>query len=315
MYFSGVLSIKYCMRRVFAIICACLCVCALGGGTYAALSYGTESGESSESLTVLTLWQIDSFEGGRGSRAEYLASRGRKFSEDNNTYIEVTSLTADAARANIQSGTVPDMISYGAGFYGIEGLISEEYGATAWCRGAYCLLALGDSDFSDVTAENTVINEGKDNLTAAAALFVGVEGADYAAPTSAYVQLLEGKYKYLLGTQRDIVRLTVRGAQFSVKAVTDFNDLYQYISVLASSRKGELCNKFIRYVISNSEELTDISMMMDGYRLYDDLLGELEGISFSYTVPPVVSQQTSEKMRAAADDGDINLLKTLLKQL
>ena len=313
MYFSRVFSIKYCMRRVFAIICACLCMCALGGGTYAALSYGAEGKDTAESLTVLTLWQIDSFEGGRGSRAEYLAALGKQFSEENNTYIEVTSLTAEAARANIESGTVPDMISYGAGFYGIEGVIADKYSATAWCRGAYCLLAIGDSDFSDVTAENTVINEGKDNLAAAAALFVGVDGADYYSPTSAYLQLLNGKYKYLLGTQRDIVRLTVRGAQFSVKALTEFNDLYQYISVLATAQKGELCYNFTQYIISHSEELTDISMMMDGYRLYSSALGELEGLSFDYTVSPIVSQQTYERLKNAVNDGDINLLKTLLK--
>ena len=301
------------MRRIFAIICACLCVCALGGGTYAAISYGAESGDAAESITVLTLWQIDSFEGGRGSRAEYLAALGRNFSEENNTYIEVTALSAEAARANIENGTVPDMISYGAGFYGVEGLLNESYGAAAWCRGAYCLLAIGDSDFSDVAAENTVINEGRDNLTSAAALFAGVSGAEFASPTSAYLQLLSGKYKYLLGTQRDIVRLTVRGAQFSVKALAEFNDLYQYISVLSSAKKGQLCYSFIQYVLSQSVELTDISMLMDGYRLYDGAFGELEGLSFAYTVSPIVSRQTYEELRGAADGGDINLLKTLLK--
>lgn len=315
MYFSAVLRIKYCMRRVFAVICACLCVFALGGGTYAAISYGAGGDDAEQTLTVLTLWQIDSFEGGKGSRAEYLAALGRQFSAENNTYIEVTALSAEAARANIQNGTVPDMISYGAGLYGIEGLVAGENGAVAWCRGAYCLLAIGESDFSDVSASNTIINEGRDNLTAAAALFAGVNGADVASPTSAYVQLLNGRYKYLLGTQRDVVRLTVRGAQFSVKALTDFNDLYQYISVLSSGQKDELCESFVQYVLSQSVELTDISMMMDGCRLYDGALGELEGISFSYTVSPIVSQATFKGLREAAERGDINLLKTLLKQL
>ena len=314
MYFIGLLRIKYTMRKLTRFIFACLCVCAVAGGCVAAfVNYA--DGEEDDALQVLTLWQIDSFEGGRGSRAEYLRSLAQDFAKSANVYIEVTALSSDAARTNISAGVVPDIISYGAGFYGIESLVSEGYGK-AWCRGAYCLIALSGTDFSAVSAANTVINEGKDNLVSAAALFSGLQGADYAAPTSAYVSLISGEYEFLLGTQRDVIRLQTRGKSFEVKPLPEFNDLYQYISVLTcDGEKAAVAEEYINYVLSHGESLTRIGMLCDGETLYSDEMHALEGVDFSYTIPAVASSGAVDEIKKAARSGDINLLKSLLKPL
>lgn len=272
-------------------------------------------GEEDDALQVLTLWQIDSFEGGRGSRAEYLRSLAQDFAKSANVYIEVTALSSDAARTNISAGVVPDIISYGAGFYGIESLVSKGYGK-AWCRGAYCLIALSGTDFSSVSTANTVINEGKDNLVSVAALFSGLQGADYAAPTSAYVSLISGEYDFLLGTQRDVIRLQTRGESFEVKPLPEFNDLYQYISVLTrDGEKAAVAEEYINYVLSHGESLTRIGMLCDGETLYSDEMHALEGVDFSYTIPAVASSGAVDEIKKAARSGDINLLKSLLKPL
>lgn len=314
MYFIGLLGIKYTMRKLARFIFACLCICAVAGGCVAAfVNYA--DGEEDDALQVLTLWQIDSFEGGRGSRAEYLRSLAQDFAKSANVYIEVTALSSDAARTNISAGVVPDIISYGAGFYGIESLVSEGYGK-AWCRGAYCLIALSGTDFSSVSTANTVINEGKDNLVSVAALFSGLQGADYAAPTSAYVSLISGEYDFLLGTQRDVIRLQIRGESFEVKPLTEFNDLYQYISVLTrDGEKAVVAEEYINYVLSHGESLTRIGMLCDGETLYSDEMHALEGVDFSYTIPAVVSSGAVDEIKKAARSGDINLLKSLLKPL
>ena len=272
-------------------------------------------GEEDDALQVLTLWQIDSFEGGRGSRAEYLRSLAQDFAKSANVYIEVTALSSDAARTNISAGVMPDIISYGAGFYGIESLVLEGYGK-AWCRGAYCIIALSGTDFSSVSTANTVINEGKDNLVSVAALFSGLQGADYAAPTSAYVSLISGEYDFLLGTQRDVIRLQTRGESFEVKPLTEFNDLYQYISVLTrDGEKAAVAEEYINYVLSHGESLTRIGMLCDGETLYSDEMHALEGVDFSYTIPAVASSGAVDEIKKAARSGDINLLKSLLKPL
>lgn len=314
MYFIGLLRIKYTMRKLTRFIFACLCICAVAGGCVAAF-VNYSDGEEDDALQVLTLWQIDSFEGGRGSRAEYLRSLAQDFAKSANVYIEVTALSSDAARTNISAGVVPDIISYGAGFYGIESLVSEGYGK-AWCRGAYCLIALSGTDFSAVSAANTVINEGKDNLVSVAALFSGLQGADYAAPTSAYVSLISEEYEFLLGTQRDVIRLQTRGEGFEVKPLTEFNDLYQYISVLTrDGEKAAVAEEYINYVLSHGESLTRIGMLCDGETLYSDEMHALEGVDFSYTIPAVASSGAVDEIKKAARSGDINLLKSLLKPL
>lgn len=314
MYFIGLLRIKYTMRKFVRFIFACLCVCAVAGGCVAAF-VNSADGEENGPLQVLTLWQIDSFEGGRGSRAEYLRSLAQEFAKANNVYIEVTALTSDAARSNISAGAVPDIISYGAGFYGIESLVSDGYDR-AWCRGAYCLIALSGADFSDANVSNTVINAGRDNLVSAAALFLGLQGADYAAPTSAYVSLIAGDYDFLLGTQRDIIRLQTRGESFEVKPVTEFNDLYQYISVLTrDGKKRAVAEEYVNYVLSRGDSLTRIGMLRDGATLYSDEMHSLEGVEFEYTVPEIVSASAINEIKKAVRLGDINLLKTLLKPL
>lgn len=314
MYFIGHLRIKYTMRKLARFIFACLCVCAVAGGCVAAfVNYA--DGEEDDSLQVLTLWQIDSFEGGRGSRAEYLRSLAQDYAKTANVYIEVTALSSDAARTNISAGVVPDIISYGAGFYGIESLVSEGYGK-AWCRGAYCLIALSGTDFSAVSPANTVINEGKDNLVSVAALFSGLQGADYAAPTSAYVSLISGEYDFLLGTQRDVIRLQTRGESFEVKPLPEFNDLYQYITVLTrDGEKAVVAEEYINYVLSHGESLTRIGMLCDGETLYSDEMHALEGVDFSYTILAVASSGAVDEIKKAARSGDINLLKSLLKPL
>lgn len=314
MYFIGHLRIKYTMRKLARFIFACLCVCAVAGGCVAAfVNYA--DGEEEDALQVLTLWQIDSFEGGRGSRAEYLRLLAQDYAKTANVYIEVTALSSDAARTNISAGVMPDIISYGAGFYGIESLVLEGYGK-AWCRGAYCLIALSGTDFSSVSTANTVINEGKDNLVSVAALFSGLQGANYAAPTSAYVSLISGEYEFLLGTQRDVIRLQTRGESFEVKPLTEFNDLYQYISVLTrDGEKAAVAEEYVNYVLSHGESLTRIGMLRDGVTLYSDEMHALEGVDFSYTIPAVASSGAVDEIKKAARSGDINLLKSLLKPL
>lgn len=272
--------------------------------------------QETQTMTVLSLWQIDSFEGGKGSRAQYLQNKAAAFFKDEKCYVTVTSISADAARKNLSDGAVPDMISYGAGFYGIETYVNgKDFAYKSWCSGAYCLITLDkSSDFSDVTSENTVINEGKDNFTRLAALFAGVADADYEKPTGAYVKLIGGKYKYLLGTQRDVSRLITRGEEFSVKAVTQFNDLYQNISILAGDgQKYAKCLSFIDHLTTENEDISKIGMLANGRTLYDNQLHALENLEFEYTLNGFVGLAYYNDLVANISGGDINIIKKLLK--
>ena len=261
--------------------------------------------------TALIIWQIDSFEGGKGSRAEFLQNLGKDFSKKENCYANVVSLSAEAARMNLSKGNIPDIVSYGAGMYGIESYVTDYY---VWCRGSYCLLTLeSNCDFSDVNAENTVINRGKDNFTDITALFCGIQNARYESSTSAYVKLINGEYKYLLGTQRDIFRLRTRNVAFYIKPITVFNDLYQNISKTVQCRNSVYAQKYIDYVLSKSSELSKIGMFSDVARLYEDEMGTCENINYDYKIIYPINEETKANLEKCVSLGDINMLKELLK--
>ncbi|MDE6585105.1 MAG: hypothetical protein K2K80_00285, partial [Clostridia bacterium] len=232
-------------RIALFIICAIILICV----PIVALSQ-RKSAVADENKFVLNVWQIDSFEGGKGSRTAYLQNIADKFSKDTSCYLMVKSISANAAKLNIENGTLPDIISYGAGISGFENYIAGKEPYYTWCNGGYCILTLDTTaDFSDINAKNTIVNIGIENLSGAAALLCGLSDAKTAKPTAAYVQLINGKFKYLLGTQRDIFRLKTREVSFAVKPIEEFNDLYQNISIITTNKqKYNLASQYIRFL-------------------------------------------------------------------
>lgn len=93
--------------------------------------------------------------------------------------------------------------------------------AVPWCRGNYMFFTL-DGDFTDMTAENTVISEGNYSMALVAAACESLAGGQAKSSVSAYVDFLNGKYKYLFGTQRDVARLNTRGAAYTAKPCRKF---------------------------------------------------------------------------------------------
>ena len=267
-----------------------------------------------DEMTVLTLWQIDGFEGGKGSRASYLQNLADKFSKANRCYITVNSLSADAARLNLSKGNVPDLISYGAGMYGIENYIHGNNLYYIWCNGGYCFLSVDtNANFEDVSTENLIINGGTGNLVGATALLCGVNGAEVAKPTGAYVRLINGEFKYLLGTQRDIFRLRTRGVAFSVKPITEFNDLYQNISITCTdNNKAVHAKRFINYLLENSDKVASLGLMSEGRSLYDDEMRLMEGITYNYKLTSPISESLKNEINQSIINSDIKKLKNFL---
>lgn len=298
------------VRAVFFVLCTAILI-----ATPVAVAVKNRvKGDAENSFMLLNVWQVDCFEGGKGSRASYLQNIGNRFKENGGCYVNVVSLSLDAAIQNIGAGTLPDLISYGAGACGLDVLNGKKF--TSWAHGGYCMLALDENaDFGDVNAANTVINSGTENLSAAAALLCGAGGAPSELPTEAYVSLLNGNYKYLLGTQRDIFRLKTRGVNFKIQPVSSFNDLYQNISVTSEDpRKLFYGEKFIDFLKRNSSELKNIGLMGD-VKLYDDEMGALEGLEYEVKLVSPLSQSAKSEILGAIENSDIKKLKNLLKSL
>lgn len=308
------LKIRIDKKKFFRFLLFALCFAIIITVPIMAIMNKKKANAVSDEMTVLNVWQIDSFEGGKGSRAKYLQDLGKKFSKKNGCYVTVSSLSADAARLNLKNGNVPDLISYGAGTYGIESYIRGRLPYYCWCNGGYCYLSLDtNANFEDISVNNLIINGGTDNLADVTALLCGVNGAEKAKPTSAYVRLINGEFKYLLGTQRDIFRLRTRGVAFAVKPVTAFNDLYQNISVTCSSdKKAVYAELFIEFLLENGEGVSLLGLMAEGLRLYDDEMRLLEGLTYEYRLTSPISESMKNEINQSIINCDIKKLKNLL---
>ena len=316
MYFSVHFAIKYYMftkKRIALLIVIALLIIVV---PIMATIINARAEKPSQEMQVLTLWQIDGFEGGKGSRAQYLKDKSVKLFKDCNVYLNVIPLSATAAQENLNAGEMPDMISCSPTFNAhLQYINSADFAYKTWCYGSYCLLALGENgQFDDVSAQNTVVNAGKDNLAQVAAAACGVGGAQLQEPTNAYLQLLNGKFKYLLGTQRDIYRLKTRGEIFSVKQITQFNDLYQNISILAKDGKRyATCKQFVEYIIKNNSDIDKLGLFSENAQKYSDELGILQESTFECALKSPCGNDYLSAIKDAAASNDAIKIKNLLK--
>lgn len=264
-------------RKLQAIVCGLLaaaCVAAACLFAYPALNAQTQP-DPARQAGILRLWHIDGFEGGKGSRASFLSRAADVFEKESGMIVLVTVHTAESARSALQAGDAPDLLSFGGDaayiadfalpLRGLHFAAAETGGETVaypWCRGAYFLFS-ADGDFSGIDAENTLLSAGRGSCIQAAAWSAGLRGAFTAeTPAQAYVHWLGGKYRYLLGTQRDVQRLLTRGAQFEALPVGGYNDLLQYICICSGGQYAASL-AFIEYLLSDKVqgELSQIGML------------------------------------------------------
>lgn len=215
-----------------------------------------------EAKRIVRVWNVDTFEGGKGSRTAFLKRTARLLEKRHpNLYFMVSSYTAEGANAAYLKGERPDLLSFGVGLSAFAeaslalpyshggGTLSGDCLAYPWCRGEYSLYSLSDN-FEETGA--TVVSCGGSNLPQVSAALAGIQGEEVES-LSAYVRFLNGEFRYLLGTQRDACRFASRGVQVYAKPLPDYCDLYQYISVL-SSEKWDDCLLFINELLSNETQ-------------------------------------------------------------
>ncbi len=225
-----------------------------------------EKGEAVAEKIVVRVWNVDTFEGGKGSRTSFLR-RAAKLAEGEGVYYLIESVTAEGASA---AQDPPDMISFGVGMSSYAeralplprsfagGMLGKECRAYPWCRGEYRLFSLTDNFGEE---GKTAISAGGSNLCSVAARLGGVEGEELDS-VAAYTGFLDGKFRYLLGTQRDVCRFAVRGAEVFSRPLPAYNDLYQYISILSASKREE-CLRFLDVLLSEKVQgaLGEIGML------------------------------------------------------
>ena len=254
---------------------------------------------------ILTLWNVDTFEGGVGSRGDFLSKVALSFKGDG-SLVMVINHTAESAKTAFSSGQIPDMISYGVGVDFVVGHAVElnktdfsggEYNgkfyAHAWCRGGYFLISKKPDN---QPIERLIVSKNLYNLPYGALNLSGISalGQEFSEPIKAYLKYLDKGNNFLLGTQRDIWRLERRGEEFYSKPLERFSDLVQYLSITTKDKdKLAECKKFLEYMTSDSvqEKITQIGMFPIKFNPYTGKLGEYNLTKTEYTVSPFTKNE------------------------
>ena len=290
---------------------------------------------------VISVWQVDGFEGGVGSRKQFLLKIARWYEKTNDGVLfMVTNQTAKGVEESIKKGEFPDIISFGAGTYisGFSqininrvskgGLVGEECYAVAWCRGGYFLisnpkLAMQTQDLKEI--ENLLVSQGEytQPLVSLLTQNITVKSVEVKKPMDAYVKFVEGKTPYFLGTQRDVFRLKNRGYEFNATALTEFSDLYQYAVITATDQtKRFYAQNFLEFLLSDKcqRSLSSIGMFSDFAKVEyeDECLINMQNGAPSYTVSAFTDAKILNEMQrlslsaVCGEQTALNKIKKLL---
>ncbi len=276
--------------------------------------FPAEKKEVEAEKRIVRVWNVDTFEGGRGSRTAFLKSAARRVEKKRSgVYYLIGSYTAEGAEAAFAEGKAPDVLSFGVGLsaylersqplpYSFPG--GEVGGKTLaypWCKGGYALFSKSD-DFQE--EGKTAISCGGSNLAEAAAFLSGVRGEAMSSDL-AYTKFLSGEYRYLLGTQRDLCRFKTRGENVFYRPLPAFCDLYQYFSVLSTEKRDD-CLALLDELLASGEKLGEIGM----YPAEED--GDFAEKPAS-TVGVFSSREALGEILQAARQGDEKNLRKFLK--
>ena len=302
------------MKKISTVIFAVICVVI----TLLSLIFfkpKINNANTTENRVILNLWHIDSFEGGTGSRATFLKNVGNEYTAKNkNTLISVALLTVEGANKLIESGTYPDMISYGAcglniasrvnkldGFDVLDGgIMYKKRVAVSWCRGSYFHIKRGNG-------KNAFISENVYNSSVVATALNNFSFTNYEVVdvSTAYRNFISQKNSEMIGTQRDVIKLINANVEFTATPLHSFNDLFQYISVTtANENRAVKCKSFIKYLLSEDtqKKLTQIKMFSPIYSgLYTDIesFKKAENVACEYTVYCLATNEEIDKIKRA----------------
>ncbi len=254
---------------------------------------------------VLSLWHIDTFEGGEGSRRLFLNNVAKNFEKKNDgVLIMVSNYTIEGAMQSIKEGKRPDMISYGVGV-DVSGLtelnlaknepyaaIGKKSYAASWCRGGYLLIAKSKT-IIDQSKElpSLVVSQGEYNMPMLALALEGytAKNVKIIRPSDAYAEFINGKAPFMLGTQRDLVRLSYKNIQAEIYPLSSFCDLYQYVAISTNNQDKVSASKaFINFLLSeeNQKKLSSLKLFSTKYSVdYDDeKFSNMQNITAKYGI-------------------------------
>ena len=285
---------------------------------------------------VVELWNVETFEGGSGSRTAWLTRQAAAFErEHEGLFVHVTTLSAEQAAQKLKEGERFDVLCFSGSGENYLPLLRQvnaavrsnveasgtvggvQYALPLYC-GIYALFARQSQISPNAAAADALgfsytVRTGKHqyvlqpvvcgftpyNSPLSALAAAGAKGnfaPNYSVTQyAAYQAFVEGKTAVaLLGTQRDLYRLSQRERQGRIESLAFFplcgyTDLVQYLSVHADA--PACCDCFAEFMVSEKvqQSLADISLfsVLDEAIYTDQRYAEAEKLLKNAYVPNV----------------------------
>ncbi|MBQ8430427.1 MAG: hypothetical protein IJX26_00560 [Clostridia bacterium] len=252
---------------------------------------------------ILELWHIETFEGGSVSRETFLERCALQFEKKNKgTYVVIIKMSVEQFYLNIKNNKKPNMLSFGVGVGDdfANSLITLNWQgnirtdllaggkhngsqlAVPYILGGYALIGNEISNNKVNGKTGVGLTDGINPLLALKSNNISSDFFNNVAldTYSAYDKYVKGGFENLLGTQRDVFRISNKKQQgllsnVRINFLGGFTDLIQYVSVFNHSKaENDLSQEFVDLLTSQTTQnkLKDIGMfsVLKNTKLYDD---------------------------------------------
>ena len=239
------------------------------------LNYYLDVKAENKKINMLTIWHCETHEGGRSSRLAFLKSVAREFEKVNSGVVVYVRLVEQVEMEElISAGELPDLLSFGSGVKPSlasalceikdDYSVSKNYLNSA--RVGNRVLALPYMLSTYVVITKTKIENAKEYATKNNINFLAgnidavrydkddlpIDSAEHTTYT-AYLDFKNTKAPALVGTMRDVARLT--NANYTQDSYyylpTGYSNMAQYVGVCKPSKTGKM---FIQTLLSDETQ-------------------------------------------------------------
>lgn len=257
---------------------------------------------------ILTLWHVETFEGGVGSRGDFITGRAVEFGKKGR-HVLVKTHTIESAKESLKKGEKPDLVSFGIGADFVVPMAKRvtltvagekaKSRAFVWAQGGYFLFRKSGDE---TPIKTLTISDGGKNLPLGAANLTGVkyENIETVKSTDAYLKLISGNTDAMLGTQRDIRRFTVKNFAYTATPLEKYNDLYQYVAITTDDEdKLPTAKAFAEYLLSEktAKKISSLYMIPRYFSLTDSPLQSYDASKNEKTISPFISLLNLETLK------------------
>lgn len=320
------------MKKLSTIALCCLCVAVFFAAIFLP---STKTAQCKKEKPILTVWQIDMFEGGIGSRATYIKNAATNFEKKNNVLIMVETKTAKDVEELLAKNIVPDIISFSSGLNGVlekaksldsdgfAGVYNGKTYAKCWCYGGYVRIKRKGTNPTQI-----ILSKNKSKNIELACLYnsIDVSNAKEFEPKRAFEEFMATPDSLLIGTQRDIYRLRNKIENYEIEPLEFFTDLVQYVSILSEiENKISLSENFINYLCGEGQKnINSLGLMSKDKKLNNannGLIDRFFNVNYAFSTLAFLSQdeileiEKIAKDKTKSESEKFKILKTFVKQL